>query len=162
MFTECVFNLFPLITNPIIWALMFFPQLPTVYVVKSLCSSSSKWTCSLQNRDWSFINSSYWFFFSKKQNQKPWLDISRPLLPLPITHLASFSHTDVFISDNSGSMQSAATFPASRYKLIEGNQRLSIQLACVCLRSASLQHGWLLETSHRSIELLSPLLLPSW
>lgn len=85
----------------------------------------------------------------------------------PSSLISSYSLTsrfpaDVFISDNSGPMQSAADVPASRYKLIEGNQRLSIPLACICLRPACLQHSWLLETSHSSIELLSPLLLPSW
>lgn len=86
---------------------------------------------------------------------------------LPFCGLLSLPHlslqNDVFLSDNSGGpMQSAADFPASRYKLIEGNQRLSIPLACICLHPAWLQHGWLLETSQSGIELLSPLLLPSW
>lgn len=88
-----------------------------------------------------------------------------PLLPLflfPLIPLPLFSPTDVSISDYSKSMQSAANFPASRYKLIEGNRCPSIQLARICPCPACLQHSWLLETSHSGIELLSPLLLPSW
>lgn len=34
-----------------------------------------------------------------------------------------------------------ADFPAGRYKLIEGNQRLSIPLACICLHPACFQHS---------------------
>lgn len=83
--------------------------------------------------------------------------------PLPCQSFNSlFFPADVFVSNNSGSMQSVADFPAGGYELIEGNQRLSIPLACICRCPACLQHGWLLETSHSSIELLSPLLLPSW
>lgn len=74
------------------------------------------------------------------------INASRQYTFPPITSVSSYSlttlsPTDVFISDNSWSMQSAADFPASRYKLIEGNQCLSIQLACICLRPACLQHS---------------------
>lgn len=74
----------------------------------------------------------------------------------------SISPTDVFISDYSTSTQTVADFPVSTYNLIESNQSLSIRHACICLCPACLQPSWLLKTSHSSIELLSPLLLPSW